>query len=134
MTTRLIFRPDAAAHSAKNAHTAPGSTIHPQDRTEDAQMVATPQVERTAADQPAEPTTYTYTPRELNRLVSREISGRLLELADILARNAAFLLANDQVPAEVKRTRALTYLDVADQLRSVGLDEVIRATLSEVAR
>ncbi|MFI5611331.1 hypothetical protein [Amycolatopsis sp. NPDC051903] len=132
MTTRLIFQPDAAAHSAKNALAAPGSTIQPQDRTEEHQMVATHEAPRTAVEQPREAVTYTYTPHELNRLISREVCGRLHELADTLTSNAAFLLANDAVPAAAKSARARTYLDVATQLRHVGIADMIGATVSEL--
>ncbi|MGW7534723.1 RapZ C-terminal domain-containing protein [Amycolatopsis sp. NPDC054798] len=46
MSIRLAVSPDAAAHSAKNAHAAPGSLDQPQDRTKEVPMVATrfPQV------------------------------------------------------------------------------------------
>ncbi|WP_460438154.1 hypothetical protein [Amycolatopsis stemonae] len=67
---------------------------------------------------------YTYTPAELNRLISREISGRLHELGMSLMSNAAFLLANDAVPAAAKRDRARAYLDVSAQLRLLALAEL----------
>ncbi len=74
MAARLMFHPDAAAHSAKNAPTAPGSTAQPRNRTEEHQMVDTTSPVREAA-------TVAYTPVELNRLISREIAGRLREVA-----------------------------------------------------
>ncbi len=117
MTARLIFHPDAAAHSAKNAPTAPGSTAQSRNRTEELQMVDTTAPAREAA-------TFTYTPDELNRLISREISGRLHELGLSLMSNAAFLLANDTVPAAAKRDRARVYLDVSAQLRLLALAEL----------
>jgi hypothetical protein len=129
MTTRLTFSPDAAAHSAKNAHAAPGSHVQPQDRTEELQMVDTPTVARDVADQA---TAVTYTPRELNVLISREIAGRLCEIADTLALNAGFLFANDDVPASVMRPRAGVYRDVAMQLRQLAGDELYSAWAGEV--
>ncbi|MEU4672440.1 hypothetical protein AB0F91_31805 [Amycolatopsis sp. NPDC023774] len=132
MTTRLIFNPDAAAHSAKNALAAPGSTIQPQDRTEEHQMVATHEAPRTAVDQPSAPETYVYTPHELNRLISREIAGRLCEIADTLTANADFLLANDDVPASIKQPRAGVYRDVALQLIKLAGDELHGAWAGEL--
>ncbi|SEF30174.1 hypothetical protein SAMN05421837_10541 [Amycolatopsis pretoriensis] len=117
MTTRLIFHPDAAAHSAKNAPTAPGSTAQSRNRTEEPQMVDTTAPAREAA-------TFTYTPDELNSLISREVSGRLHELGLSLMSNAAFLLANDTVPAAAKRERARVYLDVSAQLRLLAVAEL----------
>ncbi|WP_020664228.1 hypothetical protein [Amycolatopsis benzoatilytica] len=67
---------------------------------------------------------FTYTPAELNRLISRELCGRLHELGMSLMSNAAFLLANDTVPTAVKRDRARVYLDVAAQLRLLAIDEL----------
>lgn len=116
MAARLLIHPDAAAHSAKNAPTAPGSTAQSRTRTEEHQMVDT-----TA---PAHEVAYTYTPAELNRLISRELAGRLHELGMSLMSNAAFLLANDTVPAAVKRDRARVYLDVSAQLRLLALAEL----------
>jgi hypothetical protein len=124
MAARLHFRPDAAAHSAKNAHAAPGSHVQPQDRTEEPQMVDTPTVASEAADQA---TAVAYTPRELNRLISREIAGRLFEIAGKLATNAGFLLVNEDLPASVKRPRAGVYCDVAVQLKKLGEDELYRS-------
>ncbi|MEV4604909.1 hypothetical protein AB0K15_47145 [Amycolatopsis sp. NPDC049253] len=129
MTARLIFQPDAAAHSAKNALAAPGSTIQPQDRTEEPQMVDTTTVARDVADQT---TAVTYTPRELNVLISREIAGRLCEIADTLTTNAGFLLANDDVPVSIKRPRAGVYRDVALQLIKLAGDELHSAWAGEV--
>ncbi|RSD20116.1 hypothetical protein [Amycolatopsis eburnea] len=71
-----------------------------------------------------EAATFTYTPAELNRLISREISGRLHELGLSLMSNAAFLLANDTVPVAAKRDRARVYLDVAAQLRLLAAAEL----------
>ncbi|WIV60171.1 hypothetical protein [Amycolatopsis nalaikhensis] len=73
---------------------------------------------------PAHEVAYTYTPAELNRLISRELAGRLHELGMSLMSNAAFLLANDTVPAAVKRDRARVYLDVSAQLRLLALAEL----------
>ncbi len=116
MAARLLISPDAAAHSAKNAPTAPGSTAQSRNRTEEHQMVDT-----TA---PAREVAYTYTPAELNRLISRELSGRLHELGMTFMSNAAFLLANDTIPAAAKRDRTRVYLDVAAQLRLLALAEL----------
>lgn len=116
MAIRLFFHPDAAAHSAKNAPTAPGSTAQSRNRTEELQMVDITTATREAA--------FTYTPTELNRLISRELAGRLHELGMSLMSNAAFLLANDTVPATAKRDRARVYLDVAAQVRLLALDEL----------
>ncbi|WP_328447445.1 hypothetical protein [Amycolatopsis sp. NBC_00438] len=80
-------------------------------------MVDTTAPEREAA-------TFAYTPAELNAVISREVSGRLHELGMSLMSNAAFLLANDTVPAAVKRDRARVYLDVAAQLRLLAIDEL----------
>jgi hypothetical protein len=117
MTAHLLFHPDAAAPSGKNAPTAPGSTDQSQNRTEEPQMVATTTPDREAV-------TYAYTPAELNRLISRELAGRLHEIGMTLMSNAAFLLANDTVPAAGKRDRARVYLDVATQLRLLALAEL----------
>ncbi len=116
MAARPYFSPDAAAPSGKNVPTAPGSTAQSRNRTEELQMVDTTAPAREAA--------YTYTPTELNCLISRELSGRLHELGMSLMSNAAFLLANDAVPAAVKRDRARVYLDVATQLRLLALAEL----------
>ncbi|WP_239154421.1 hypothetical protein [Amycolatopsis sp. FDAARGOS 1241] len=97
-------------------------------------MVATHEPTRTATEQPREAVTYTYTPHQLNRLISREVCGRLHELADTLTTNAALLLANDVVPAAAKHARARTYLDVAAQLRHVGIAELVGVTVSELAQ
>ncbi|MGW4488852.1 hypothetical protein ACWEOE_34065 [Amycolatopsis sp. NPDC004368] len=132
MTTRLFFQPDAAAHSAKNAHAAPGSTIQPQDRTEESQMVATHQAPRTADEAPAAPETYTYTPHELNRLISREIAGRLQEISAQLCLMARFLIVNNGAPLAVKGPRVRTYLDVATQLRLLAQQEIETAQVREV--
>lgn len=116
MAARLLIHPDAAAHSAKNAPTAPGSAAQSQNRTEEHQMVDTTTPVREVA--------FAYTPAELNRLISRELCGRLHELCLSLTSNAAFLLANDTVPAAVKRDRVRVYLDVAAQLRLLAVDEL----------
>jgi hypothetical protein len=116
MAARLVFSPDAAAPSGKNVPTAPGSTAQSRDHTEEHQMVDT------AA--PAREVAFTYTPAELNRLISRELAGRLHELGMTLMSNAAFLLANDTVPAAAKRDRTRVYLDVASQLRLLAIDEL----------
>lgn len=117
MAARVFFSPDAAAPSGKNVPTAPGSTEQSRNRTEETQMVDTTAPEREAA-------TFAYTPAELNAVISREVSGRLHELGMSLMSNAAFLLANDTVPAAVKRDRARVYLDVAAQLRLLAIDEL----------
>lgn len=117
MSVRVQFHPDAAAPSGKNVPTAPGSTDQSHNRTEEPQMVDTTTPIREA-------TTFTYTPAELNALVSRELAGRLHELGMTLMSNAAFLLANDTVPAAAKRDRTRVYLDVATQLRLLALAEL----------
>lgn len=71
-----------------------------------------------------EATTVAYTPAELNALISREVSGRLHEVGMTLMSNAAFLLANDTVPAAAKRDRVRVYLDVSAQLRLLALAEL----------
>lgn len=129
MSTRLTFSPDAAAHSAKNAHAAPGSAVQPQDRTREIPMVDT----HTAARE-TEETTYAYTPHELNRMLSREIAGRLRELADTLDANASFLFASTAVPAAFARPRLRAYLDVSSQLRAVARHEIETANARVVAR
>ncbi|MET7990533.1 hypothetical protein ABZU76_06445 [Amycolatopsis sp. NPDC005232] len=133
MTARLTFHPDAAAHPAKNALAAPGSHVQPQDRTEESQMVATHEAPRTAGEQPAEVTTYSYTPDELNRLVSREIAGRLGEIAAQLCLMARYLIVNDGAPVAVKGPRVKTYLDVSTQLRLLAQQELETAGIAEEA-
>lgn len=127
MAARLIFSPDAAAPSWQNVPTAPGSTAQSRNRTEEPQMVDTTSPVREAA-------AFTYTPAELNRLISRELAGRLHELGMTLMSNAAFLLANDTVPATVKRDRARVYLDVATQLRLLALAELDGLTVGQVTQ
>ncbi|WP_239154377.1 hypothetical protein [Amycolatopsis sp. FDAARGOS 1241] len=95
-------------------------------------MVATHEPTRTATEQRREAVTYTYTPRELNVLISREIAGRLCEIADTLTANADFLLANDDVPASIKRPRAGVYRDVALQLIKLAGNELHGAWAGEV--
>ncbi|WP_328645551.1 hypothetical protein OHS58_37405 [Amycolatopsis sp. NBC_00348] len=78
--------------------------------------------------------TVAYTVSELNRLVSREIAGRYRELASTLCDNAAFLLANDDVPARVKQQRSRAYLDIAMQLHQLADGEIRGAELGQVTR
>ncbi|WP_328645208.1 hypothetical protein OHS58_34045 [Amycolatopsis sp. NBC_00348] len=78
--------------------------------------------------------TVAYTVAELNRLVSREIAGRYRELASTLCDNAAFLIANDTVPARVKQQRSRAYLDIAMQLHQLADGEIRGAELGQVAR
>ncbi|WP_410593363.1 hypothetical protein [Amycolatopsis sp. lyj-23] len=73
---------------------------------------------------PVREVAFSYTADELNRLISRALCGRLHELGMSLMSNAAFLLANDTVPAAVKRDRARVYLDVSAQLRLLAIDEL----------
>jgi hypothetical protein len=117
MSARLIFSPDAAAPSGKNAPTASGSTAQSRNRTEEHQMVDTTAPVREAL-------TVAYTPAELNGLISREIAGRLYEITSTLLSNVAFLLANDNVPRELKDQRVRTYLDVTTQLRLLAVAEL----------
>ncbi|WP_285477135.1 hypothetical protein [Amycolatopsis sp. NBRC 101858] len=77
-----------------------------------------------ATTTPPREVAYTYTPAELNALISRELAGRLHELGMSLMSNAAFLLANDTVPAAAKRDRTRVYLDVAAQVRLLALAEL----------
>ena len=132
MSARLTFSPDAAAHSAKNAPTAPGSAVQPHDRTKEISMVDTHTAAR-VVEMSGEVVACTYTPYELNRMVSREIAGRLQELADTLEANAAFLRANASVPAGFARPRFRAYLDVAAQLRAVARHEVETTAARAVA-
>ena len=133
MSARLTFSPDAAAHSAKNAHAAPGSAVQPQDRTREIPMVDTHTAAR-ETEQQGQETTYAYTPHELNRLLSCEVAGRLRELADTLDANAAFLFASTAVPAAFARPRLRAYLDVSSQLRAVARHEIETADARVVAR
>src|SRR6185369_14624628 len=119
MTFHVFFSPDAAAPSGKNVPTAPGSTEQSRNRTEETQMVDTTTPVREAA-------TVAYTPEELNRLISREVAGRLREVADTLMTNADvvgdlftdLVLAGTYIGAFV--VRAQVYRDVASQLRAVA--------------
>jgi hypothetical protein len=129
MTARLNFSPDAAAPSGKNVPTAPGSTAQSQNRTEEPQMVDTTTPFR-------EDNAVTYTPVELNRLVSREIAGRLREVAGTLATNAdvvgdlftRLVLAGTYIGALA--VRAQVYRDVASQLRAVAAFELETAGIA----
>ena len=66
-----------------------------------------------------EVTAVTYTPHELNALVSREIAGRLREVADKLTDNVLFLVQSN-LPAKFVRSRVNVYLDVESQLRALA--------------
>lgn len=129
MAARLFFSPDAAAPSGKNVPTAPGSTEQSRNRTEEHQMVDTTGPVREAA-------TVAYTPVELNRLISREIAGRLREAADTLSTNAdlvgelftRLVLAGTYIGAFA--VRAQTYRDVASQLRGVAAFELETAGIA----
>ncbi|WP_235079118.1 hypothetical protein [Amycolatopsis orientalis] len=79
-------------------------------------------------------TTYAYTPHELNQMLSREVAGRLRELADTLDANAAFLFASTAVPAAFARPRLRAYLDVSSQLRAVARHEIETANVRVVTR
>ena len=122
MATRLFFHPDAAAHSAKNAPTAPGSTAQSRNRTEEHQMVDTTAPAR-------EPVTVAYTPREWNREISISRANVLREVADTLTDNAD--VVGDLVAAVVRKggdgyafaVRAQVYREVAEQLRHVAFAE-----------
>ncbi|WP_326945783.1 hypothetical protein OG439_40665 [Amycolatopsis sp. NBC_01307] len=75
-----------------------------------------------------------YTPAQLNRLISREIAGRLHEVGETLLTNVAFLMANDAVPAAAKQVRTRTYLDVVAQLWLLAAGELDSVTGEQVTR
>ncbi|WP_372671298.1 hypothetical protein [Amycolatopsis kentuckyensis] len=80
--------------------------------------------------------TVAYTPVELNRLISREIAGRLREVADTLTTNAdvvgdlftRLVMAGTYIGAFA--ARAQTYRDVASQLRAVAAFELETAGIA----
>ncbi|UOZ09375.1 hypothetical protein [Amycolatopsis sp. WQ 127309] len=78
--------------------------------------------------------TVAYTPAQLNRLISREIAGRLHEVSETLLTNVAFLMANDAVPAAAKQVRTRTYLDVVAQLWLLAAGELDSVTGEQVTR
>ncbi|QFU85727.1 HIT family protein [Amycolatopsis sp. YIM 10] len=122
-TTQHI-NPDAAAHSAKNAPTAPGLTAsHVNDHAERFPMVNPTTPVTGTADEPV-----TYTPAELNRLISRAIAGRLNEVADLLGENALRLLdcafTASTLPPAYAESRADAYVNVAEHLYLLAADEL----------
>ncbi|MFI6026379.1 hypothetical protein [Amycolatopsis magusensis] len=77
-----------------------------------------------------------YTPHELNRLISREIAGRLREVADTLTGNASTvdelfsaLVLNGHYAGKFV-ARAQVYRDVASQLRAVADSELETAGIA----
>ncbi|UJW34225.1 hypothetical protein L3Q67_10915 [Saccharothrix sp. AJ9571] len=86
-------------------------------------MVATTTPVTGTADEPV-----TYTPAELNRLISREIAGRLNEVADLFAANAMRLdiahYAAPFLPRAYWETLSLTYWRIAHQLELLAADEL----------
>ncbi len=118
--TRLLITadgPGTAACPAKNLNAAPGLPNRSHDRSERNTMVDTTPLTRATAN------TVTYAPRELNALVTREIAGRLREVADTLTDNVLFLLLSD-LPGPFVRSRSNVYLDVASQLLALANHEL----------
>ncbi|RZQ64453.1 hypothetical protein EWH70_09510 [Amycolatopsis suaedae] len=111
---RPTYGPDAAAHSAKNAHAAPGLPNHHESSQERAPMVG--------SDGPdvADDGCVIYTPDELNELITitagRAVAGALRERADF-HRSAASDL-------RIGTTAQLWHLTEADDLDVVAAREL----------
>ncbi|MFJ9787816.1 hypothetical protein ACIRSS_50155 [Amycolatopsis sp. NPDC101161] len=120
MTTRLFFSPDAAAPSWQNVPTAPGSTEQSRNRTEEHQMVDTTAPVREVA-------TVAYTPAALNRLISREIAGRLREVAAMHQEISAAMVAGDGVTPDERR-RGIWHRAEADRLEQLAAAELAGVT------